>query len=65
MNETYLRKQIARYRSGSGYGMFDALYLIANHCDLTRAVNFEEMTESEKNRTRAFIRDFERRYDNG
>lgn len=61
MNEMYVRKQIARYRRESGYGKDDALYLIANHCDMTRAVNFKEMTEAEKSRTRIFITEFERR----
>ena len=48
MNESYVRKQIARYERESGYGMDDALYLIANHCNITRAVNFDEMTEAER-----------------
>lgn len=61
MNETYVKKQIARYRSGSAYHADDALYLIANHCNITRAVNFHEMTASEKSRTREFIAEFERR----
>ncbi|NJL58598.1 MAG: hypothetical protein HC887_02040 [Desulfobacteraceae bacterium] len=61
MNEAYVRKQIARYRRESGYAKDDALYLIANHCNITRAVNFDEMTEAEKSRTKAFIAEFERR----
>ena len=65
MNETYVRKQIARYNRETGYGRDDALYLIANHCNITRAVNFDEMTEAEKSMTKAFIRDFERRQGNG
>ena len=61
MNETYVRKQIARYKRETGYGRDDALYLIANHCNITRAVNFQEMTETEKSKTLAFIAEFERR----
>ena len=61
MNESYVRKQIARYNRETGYGKNDALYLIANHCNITMAVNFQEMTEAEKSRTEDFIREFERR----
>ena len=61
MNEIYVKKQISRYNRETGYGRDDALYLIANHCNITSAVNFYEMTKAEKRLTKDFIRDFERR----
>ncbi len=60
-NPVYIARQIRRLERTDRGQSDNHFHNIATHADITMAFNCELMTEKEKSRTRAFIREFKSR----